>query len=625
MIIILEKDVTQEQKSHIRSELYKDGCIIREMTESGQSVIGAVCREKGDVNKVEAMPGVEKVVAISTSFKLVSRQMHPEDTRVRVGDVTVGGERIAVVAGPCAVESREQTLTIAREVKKYGAVLFRGGAFKPRSSPYSFQGLEEEGLKILAEVREETGMPVVTEITSPAYADMMMKYVDVVQIGARNMQNFELLKCVGRMGKPVVLKRGLSSTIEEWLMSAEYILSEGNDNVILCERGIRTFEPYTRNTLDLSAIPVLKNLTHLPVIIDPSHATGIREKVSPMARAAVAAGADALMIEVHHDPDNALSDGPQSLYPRQFGQLMRDIYVIAPVVGRQIDFGYLDKATAVNTISRENGVDTQTVAFLGDYGTFSHKACEQYFGDKVKGLPKPSFRSIFDAVKTGETYFGLVPVENSLNGSIHENYDYLLEFDLRIIGEITLRIQHNLIAKPGTKTEDINRIMAPPPAFDQCRTYLRSRDDWELRPVNATASAVRKIQESDSMTDAAIGSIEAAELYGMEVLEEGIETDPRNYTRFVIVSKEPMDNENKVKSSIVCSTGHQPGALYEALKVFADHQINLVKLESRPIHGQPWQYMFYLDFEADAESEAFKPILEELESKTEFLKILGCY
>ena len=277
----------------------------------------------------------------------------------------VGGERIVIIAGPCAIESRDQALTIAREVKRYGALIFRGGAFKPRTSPYSFQGMEEDGLKILAEVRDQTGLPVVTEITSVAQADVMMKYVDAVQIGARNMQNFELLKCVGRMGKTVVLKRGLASTIEEWLMSAEYIMSEGNNQIILCERGIRTFEPYTRNTLDLSAIPVLKKLTHLPVLIDPSHATGIREKVSPMARAAIAAGADALMVEVHHDPDHALSDGPQSLYPKQFGQLTRDIYVIAPVVGKQLDFDYLDKAASTAKMAEHQRQQPAAHCFSG--------------------------------------------------------------------------------------------------------------------------------------------------------------------------------------------------------------------------------------------------------------------
>ncbi|MFW6284624.1 MAG: 3-deoxy-7-phosphoheptulonate synthase, partial [Desulfosalsimonas sp.] len=321
MLIVLEPDITQKQKNHIYRILREGGCISREITEAGRQIIGSTGNAGQSPEFFESLEGVSRVVPVNTAFKLVSRQMHPEDTRVQVGDVSVGGERIVVIAGPCAVENRERTLSIAEKVRKYGAVLFRGGAFKPRTSPYAFQGMGEEGLKILAEVRQTFGMPVVTEITTPAQADLVMKYVDVIQIGARNMQNFELLKCVGRLGKPVLLKRGLAATIEEWLMSAEYIVSEGNDNVILCERGIRTFEPYTRNTLDLSAIPVIKNLTHLPVIIDPSHATGIREKVSPMARAAIAAGADGLMIEVHDDPDHALSDGAQSLYPEQFSRL----------------------------------------------------------------------------------------------------------------------------------------------------------------------------------------------------------------------------------------------------------------------------------------------------------------
>jgi 3-deoxy-7-phosphoheptulonate synthase len=289
------------------------------------------------------LDGVAKVMRMEEKFKRVSRQWHPDDSHVRVGPVTIGGRHITLIDGPCAIESREQALTIAREVKRYGAALFRGGAFKPRTSPYSFQGMEEEGLKILALVRKETGLPVVTEMTSPDQAGLMKKYVDMVQIGARNMQNFELLKCVDRLAKPVFLKRGLASTIEEWLMSAEYILAEGNDKVVLCERGIRTYEPYTRNTLDLSAIPVIKKLTHLPVLVDPSHATGIREKVPPMARAGVAAGSDGLMIEVHHDPDNALSDGSQSLYPEQFGQLAKDLHVISPAVGKQLNVDHLTK------------------------------------------------------------------------------------------------------------------------------------------------------------------------------------------------------------------------------------------------------------------------------------------
>jgi len=270
-------------------------------------------------------------------YELASLHAHQEYSLVQVGGISIGGSKPAVVAGPCAIENMKQALSIAWEVKRLGADLFRGGVFKPRTSPYSFQGLGLHGLHILGEVRLETGLNTVSEIMSIAQADMMMKYVDVLQVGSRNIQNFELLRCVGQMRKPVVLKRGFATTIEEWLLAAEYILSEGNDKVILCERGIRTFEPYTRNTLDLSAVALLKTLTHLPVMVDPSHATGLRELVIPMARSAVAAGADALMVEVHTNPETALSDGRQSLYPKQFEQLMQDINLIAPLVRNKRD------------------------------------------------------------------------------------------------------------------------------------------------------------------------------------------------------------------------------------------------------------------------------------------------
>ena len=625
MILVLEEGITQEKKDQVRSILRGEGFIVREMTDQGRSLIGAIGKPAQDPDFFQQLSGVDRVIPISSAYKLASRKMHPEATQVQVGDVVIGGERIVVIAGPCAVEGREQALATARAVKKYGAVLFRGGAFKPRTSPYSFQGLGEEGLKILAEIREELGLGVVTEITSPTQADVMMKYVDVVQVGARNMQNFELLKCVGRMGKPVLLKRGLSATIEEWLMSAEYILSEGNDDVVLCERGIRTFEPFTRNTLDLSAIPVIKNLTHLPVIIDPSHATGIREKVSPMARAAVAAGADGLMIEVHHDPDKALSDGPQSLYPDQFGQLMRDIYVISPVVGKQLDFGYLDKAKAVKDMSVSRAGGDRRAAFLGELGTFSHKACSQYFGNEVKAVPMSSFTQIFESVKSGEVEFGIVPLENSLTGSIHENYDHLLEYDLTIIGEITLRIMHHLVAHPGTRVEAIERVFSHPQVFQQCRQFLDQHPGWELVSAKDTATAVKNVKEGGLTSDGAIASKAAAEIHGMAVIQEAIETNPRNYTRFVIISRKRLENGPRWKSSLIYSTGNRPGALFATLKVFSDNGINLVKLESRPIHGKPWEYMFYVDLEADIESDALRPVLDELEKNTDYLRVLGSY
>ena len=299
------------------------------------TIIGVVGDKKllQDV-PLEAMSGVEKVVAITSGYKLASRQFKPENSVIDVDGVQIGGNKLVVMAGPCAVESREQLLESAAIVKQAGATFLRGGAYKPRTSPYSFQGLEEQGLKFLAEAREVTGLKIVTEVVDPQSVSVVAEYADVLQIGARNMQNFQLLKTVGRAGKPVLLKRGIAATIEEWLNAAEYVMNEGNYKVMLCERGIRTFETATRNTLDLSAVAVLKNACHLPIIVDPSHGTGHWKLVRPMARAAVAAGADGLMIEVHPKPDEAMSDGMQSLTPENFTALMTEIDGIAKVMGR---------------------------------------------------------------------------------------------------------------------------------------------------------------------------------------------------------------------------------------------------------------------------------------------------
>jgi len=625
MIIVLKQGITEGEKDHVRRILKEEGCLIREMITGDESIIAAVGHFSRDLRFFEQLPGVARVVPISQPYKLVSREIHPQDTIVHVGDVAVGGPRIVVIAGPCAVESREQAMTIAKQVKRYGAVLFRGGAFKPRTSPYAFQGMGEEGLKVLAEVRQETGLRIVSEMTSPGQADLMFNYVDVVQIGARNMQNFELLRSAGRIGKPVLLKRGLSATMEEWLMSAEYILSEGNDQVILCERGIRTFERYTRNTLDLSAIPVIKDLTHLPVVVDPSHATGLREKVSPMARAAIAAGADGVLIEVHHNPERALSDGPQSLYPEQFEQLMRDLYVIAPVVGKQLDFSYLEKSAAIRPPARVRSDGPQRAVFAGEMQAFAHKAASQFFGDEVRIEPVNSFRTLFEQISDHAADFGVIPLENSLTGSYHENYDLLLEYDVRIIGEITLRIVLSLVGHPDTDMQDIRRVISHPQAFEQCREFLRQQNDWEMVPVGDTATAVRRVKDGGSRSEVAIAAREAAASYGLSILKEGIETNPRNYTRFAVIATHKEANGPRKKSSLIYSTDNEPGALYETLRIFAENHVNLVKLESRPIHGQPWTYMFYVDLEADVESPELSNVMGELSRRTEFLKILGSY
>lgn len=337
MIIVLHPDATERDMEHIVKKLKDLGLQAHISRGKERTIIGAI----GDESvlrtvPLEAFPGVENVLPILKPFKLASREFRKEDSVISVLGREVGGKRLAVIAGPCAVENRTLLFDVAREVKEAGAGFLRGGAFKPRTSPYAFQGLEEEGLKYLKEARERTGLPIVTEVMDPRDIQLVAEYADILQIGARNMQNFRLLKDVGMCKKPVLLKRGISATIKEWLMSAEYIMSGGNHNVILCERGIRTYETSTRNTLDLSAVPVLKQLTHLPVIVDPSHAVGKWDLVAPMAKAAVAAGADGLLIEVHANPEEALCDGEQSLRPQVFRQLMAELRPIALAVGREI-------------------------------------------------------------------------------------------------------------------------------------------------------------------------------------------------------------------------------------------------------------------------------------------------
>jgi 3-deoxy-7-phosphoheptulonate synthase len=337
MIIVLRPDASDADLDHIVKKLRDLGLQAHISKGVERTLVGAIGDEAVlRTIPLEAFPGVENVLPILKPFKLASRDFRREDSVVSVGGVPVGGVRLVVIAGPCAVENRTLMIEIAKGVKEGGASLLRGGAFKPRTSPYAFQGLEEEGLQYLVEARERTGLPIVTEVMDGRDIELIARHADMLQIGARNMQNFRLLKEVGLCKKPVLLKRGISATIKEWLMSAEYILAGGNRDVILCERGIRTFETATRNTLDLSAIPVLKKMTHLPVIVDPSHAVGKWDLVAPMAKAAVAAGADGLLIEVHANPEEALCDGEQSLKPKAFKQLMEDLRPIARAVGREI-------------------------------------------------------------------------------------------------------------------------------------------------------------------------------------------------------------------------------------------------------------------------------------------------
>ena len=337
MVVVMEERASEEQVQHVIAQLVEKGFDVHRSTGQLRSVLGAVGGNRSfDTRLIEVMDGVGEVLRITEPYKLASRTFKPERTTVSCGEFRVGGDEVIVMAGPCSVETDEQIAASAVAVKKAGAKVLRGGAFKPRSSPYSFQGLGEEGLRMMRTAADAEGLKVVSEVMDVSQIDLVARYADILQVGARNMQNYTLLRELGKSRTPVLLKREIAATIEEWLLSAEYVLAGGNTDVILCERGIRTFESYTRNTLDISAIPVIQKLSHLPIMADPSHGTGLRDKVTPMARAAVAAGADGLIIEVHPDPDNALSDGAQSIFPQQFDRLMAELRIIAPAIGRGI-------------------------------------------------------------------------------------------------------------------------------------------------------------------------------------------------------------------------------------------------------------------------------------------------
>ena len=669
MIVVLSKNVSVHDKDLVRIYLRDRGFAVREQQFGDYQIIGATGKGVVDLRELGLLPGVERVAATSKPYELVSRETKAEDTIVTVGEagnVKIGGSRITVIAGPCAVESRDQIRETAERVRESGAVLLRGGAYKPRTSPYAFQGLGMKGLEYMKEAGEACGMPIVTEVVSPELAVDMKDLNDMFQIGARNMQNFELLKKVGSLGKPVLLKRGPSATVEEWLLSAEYLLAAGTKDVVLCERGIRTFETYTRNTLDISAIPVVKGLSHLPVIVDPSHAVGIRAKVSSAALAAIAAGADGLTVEVHPRPDDALSDGPQSLYPEQFEKLMRDIEALAPVVGKELLRTPRPNRSAFHGNAEKQGgvtdsaVDTagaapagKPVAYNAESGAFAEQALMRVFGEETSRMQVQSFKGIFDAVLEGSACAGIVPVENSLAGSIHENYDLFLRYpDIAIVGEVKLRIVHCLITDERADFNTISIVRSHPQGFAQCRDFLDKHPSWILEACNDTASAVASIAREGAVKVAAIAGAAAAKAHGLKVLKEGIETNPLNYTRFLIISRKfsgtsglpgsvssavveaglggaawvppSLGSERPDKASLVFSVSDKPGSLFACLKIMAESGLNLSKLESRPIEGKPWEYQFYVDVNIPEQGDFFA-VMEELKTCTEDFRFLGAY
>jgi 3-deoxy-7-phosphoheptulonate synthase len=610
MVIVLQKNIREDDKQRIRTFLEKNSLRVNEIAGEEETIFGAVGRLGIDPREVEILPGVQRVIPISKPYKMASREFKRDNSIISVRGVKFGGNRVSVIAGPCAVESREQMMESAARVAESGAVMLRGGAYKPRTSPYAFQGMGEEGVKILREAGDAYGLPVVTEIVSADHIPAMIDYVDVYQIGARNMQNFELLKKIGALGKPVILKRGLSATIEEWLMAAEYLLASGTEDVILCERGIRTYEKATRNTLDLSAIPILRSLTHLPIIVDPSHAVGIRDKVPPMALAAIAAGADGLIVEVHPHPEVAMSDGAQSLYPEQFEKMMRDIEVLSPVVGRSVSRRAVSPktvdaasrsgvtgASGIKAASVDGAVkDGKTVcAYSGGRGAYAEQAILRYFDDEAKPLATANFREVLNAVLDGRADRGMLPIENSLAGSVYENYDNLALYeDIEIVGTVTLRIEHSLLAPRGASLETITSVYSHPQGLAQCADFLAKYPQWKHIETDSTSGAAELVAASGDVTKAAIASETCGPVYKLESIRSGIETNPRNYTRFVILARAgTVTCESPNHATVIFSVANEPGALHSALGLFVKHGLNLTKLESRPIHGEPWRYRFY--------------------------------
>lgn len=657
MVIVLKKDISKSEKENIKSILKSRNFNLNEVKGEESTILAAVGKMAMDIREIEVLSGVASVIPISKPYKMASREFKPENTIVEIPNnrgqiIRVGGSRIVSIAGPCAVESRQQMMDAAEAVAKAGAVMLRGGAYKPRTSPYAFQGLGEEGLQYLKEAGEKFALPVVTEIVAAEHIPIMKDYVDVYQIGARNMQNFELLKKLGSLGKPVILKRGLSATIEEWLMSAEYLLSSGTDKVILCERGIRTYEKATRNTLDLSAIPVLRSMTHLPIIVDPSHALGVRDKIAPMALASIAGGADGIIVEVHCHPEQALSDAAQALYPEQFDKIMRDIEALAPVVGKEVahirtnsviealettankEISTLKESSKTTDILNSK-LDEKTCAYIGPRGTNAELAVEHFFENEAKAVPVHSFPEIFQSVVDGKVDFGMIPIENSTAGSIYTNYDNLTRFeDVSIVGAITLRIEHSLLAPKGATLDSIKNVYSHPQGLMQSSEFLEAQKYHTVEAIS-TATGAEIVAQKGSIENGAVANARNAKIYGLEIIKEGVENVHNNYTRFVIIAANHVENEKKIiadkpnRVSFMFTLKNEAGSLYNTLGIFKDAGLSLNRLESRPIHGKPWQYWFYSDAELSSSLENPQKYVEEIMSNlknvAEDVRLLGIY
>lgn len=629
MIIVVKTNLQDREVKNLVDWIEEKNVKVKATEGERQTILGLIGDTSViDIDAVKTFGVVEDVLRVQEPYKQAGRKFHPDDTVIDIGGIRIGGGNFQVIAGPCSVESKEQITEIAQAVQRSGARLLRGGAFKPRTSPYAFQGLRATGIEYLLEAKKMTGMPIVTEIMSIDHLPLF-EQVDVIQVGARNMQNFELLKELGKTNKVILLKRGLSNTVDELLMSAEYIFAGGNSKIILCERGIRTFETATRNTLDISCVPVLKKKTHLPILIDPSHSAGYSEYVEALSLAACAAGADGLIIEVHNNPKCALCDGAQSLDIPQFDTLMKklnpmkklltDMTITQESLPQETAF-YEEIVANVKPLQFQKGAK---VACQGTDGAYSELCAEKVFAAPGIQFCK-TFEDVFQAVSEERADYGVLPIENTIAGLVPEVYDLLKKYSLSIVAEKVLKIEHLLLSKHKLTEKEIVKVFSHPQALYQCKNFLAGLKNAELVSVSNTAVAAETASKGEKGV-CAVASGDCVKKYGLSVVRENISDVEKNYTRFIVVGREMQVAEKADKISLSVILEHKQNALSGLLNLFSSENINMLKIESRPIESRPFEMMFYIDIEGNLKNAQISRMLSKIHRAARSVRVLGSY
>ncbi len=628
MVIVLKQDISQDEKQNLKDFLSAKNFRLNEIVGEEETIIAAVGKSCVDSSELESMPGISRVIPISKPYKMSSREFKKENTVVEIPNsrgqvIRIGGQRVVVIAG-LGTENAARIMDMAESLAASGASLFYVDAYK---SSFAFDsGSAEEKLRIAGEASEKFGLPLVCRILSESHIPLIKKYADVLLVDCDSMRDHDFLRKIASTGKPVILKRARNAGLEEFLMSAETLLSSGCGGVVLCEHGIKTFEPGARAVLDLSAVPVLRSMTHLPVIVDPCNLSGQKKSVQPLGLASISVGADGVVVDVH--PESEVSQQTDFLSPAQFNSFMHDMEAMTPVLGKAV--------AHIRTSAREKIV----CAYSGKRGAYAEQAVGRFFDSSdVTALALDSFSEIFQAVVDGKADYGMVPIENSLAGSVYQNYDNFCRFeDVTIVGAITLNIRHALLGVRGACLDDIKTVYSHPQGFGQCKKFLDRYKAWLHVDSVSTATAAKFVAERKDKSLAAIASTVNAGLYDMDILQEDIEDDPGNFTRFLVIQsvnqkKSLSGNVKPNMASFIFKTKNEPGSLYRSLGVFAKFNVNLTRLESRPMEGHAWNYWFYADAELsnilstiDEDVAVYvERLTEELKNTVEDVRLLGIY